>query len=156
MIETNNSGISIRRQCELIGLNRSSLYYKPVGISDYNLLLMGIIDKQYTETPYYGIRRMTKELNNKGHKVNRKRVRRLMRLMGLEAIYPRRNLSKNTGKHRNLPVFAERSEHYTGKPGLVGGYNIYPDGERICLSCGDNRLVEPVCSVLEIIDHAGI
>jgi putative transposase len=74
-----------------------------VGISDYNLLLMGIIDKQYTETPYYGIRRMTKELNNKGYKVNRKRVRRLMRLMGLEAIYPRRNLSKNTGEHRIYP-----------------------------------------------------
>ena len=69
-----------------MGLNRSSLYYEPAGMTDYNLLLMDLIDKQYTETPYYGIRRMTEELNNKGYRVNRKRVWRLMRLMGLEFI----------------------------------------------------------------------
>ena len=98
-----NHGISIRRQCEILGLNRSSLYYEPAGMTDYNLLLMDLIDKQYTETPYYGIRRMTEEINNKGYKVNRKRVRRLMRLMGLEAIYPRRNLSKAAKAHKVYP-----------------------------------------------------
>ena len=86
-----------------MGLNRSSLYYEPAGMTDYNLLLMSLIDKQYMETPYYGIRRMTEELNNKGYKVNRKRVRRLMRLMGLEAIYPRRNLSKAAKAHKVYP-----------------------------------------------------
>jgi len=103
MIEVDNHGISIRRQCEILGLNRSSLYYEPAGMTDYNLLLMDLIDKQYTETPYYGIRRMTEEINNKGYKVNRKRVRRLMRLMGLEAIYPRRNLSKAAKAHKVYP-----------------------------------------------------
>lgn len=86
--------IPISRQCELFGLARSSFYYEPAVVDEYNLLLMRLIDEQYTQTPFYGIRRMTACIRAIGHKVSRKRIRRLMRLMGLEAIYPKPNLSR--------------------------------------------------------------
>ena len=86
--------IPISRQCELLDLARSSYYYEPAVVDEYNLLLMRLIDEQYTQTPFYGIRRMTACLRAIGHKVNRKRIGRLMRLMGLEAIYPKPNLSR--------------------------------------------------------------
>jgi putative transposase len=78
----------------LLGLARASFYYEPALESEENLRLMGLIDRQYTDHPYFGSRRMTQWLNkDQGEEANRKRVRRLMRLMGLEAIYPRPNLS---------------------------------------------------------------
>lgn len=89
-----NNMLSIRRQSELLEVNRSSLYYKPLGESAYNLELMNIIDKLNLENPTYGVLRMKEELIELGHHVNEKRVRRLFRKMGVEAIYPKRNLSK--------------------------------------------------------------
>jgi putative transposase len=94
MIERSHRQISIRRQCTLVGLNRSSLYYPPTQATEENLLLMQLIDQQYTRTPFYGSRRMTHWLGREGHEVNRKRVQRLMRKMGLEAVYPRPRLSQ--------------------------------------------------------------
>ena len=92
-IELHHSKISIRRQCELLGLNPSTLYYHPCGESAFNEMLMRLIDEQYLATPFYGTRRMVEFLGREGHDVNRKRVRRLMRLMGLEAVYPKPRLS---------------------------------------------------------------
>ena len=101
----------MRKQCELLGINRSSLYYRAVGINDYKLLLMNELDKQYTKTPFYGVLKMTHHLRMLGHPVNQKRVRRLLRLMGLEAVYPKPNLSKANPEHklypyllRNMPI----------------------------------------------------
>jgi putative transposase len=85
--------LSVRRQCELLGLSRSSLYYEPGGEAAEDLRLMRLIDEQYTARPFYGSRRMTVWLTEQGEEVNRKRVRRLMRVMGLEAIYPKPRLS---------------------------------------------------------------
>jgi len=104
-IEPNHKKIPICRQCELLGLNRSSLYYKPSGETEYNEQLMRLIDEQYVKTPFYGIDKMTAWLGREGHKVNHKRVRRLMRQMGLEAVYPRkkRNLSIPDRQHRIYP-----------------------------------------------------
>lgn len=99
----NNTAIPVFRQCELLGLNRSTFYYRPKGISEYNLLLTRLLDKQYTRTPFYGIRKMTRWLNKNGYHVNHKRVKRLMRLMGLEAIYPKRWLSKRDSRHKVYP-----------------------------------------------------
>jgi putative transposase len=93
MIEKDHSALSVRRQCELLGLSRSGLYYEPVGESEENLRLMRLIDREYTRRPYYGVPRMTAWLRREGEEVNPKRVRRLMRLMGLEAIYPKKRLS---------------------------------------------------------------
>jgi putative transposase len=92
-IESGHKKIPIYRQCELLGLNRSSVYYKPSGETAYNEQLMKLIDEQYIETPFYGIDKMTAWLRRRGHCVNPKRVRRLMRQMGLEAVYPRRRRS---------------------------------------------------------------
>ena len=88
MIESNNFQLSIRRQCELLGLNRSSFYYEPAKETIENLQLMRRIDEQYLKTPFFGSRKMAIVLANEGEEVNRKRVKRLMGLMGLEAIHP--------------------------------------------------------------------
>jgi putative transposase len=87
----------------LLGLSRSGLYYEPVGESTENLRLMRRIDEQYTACPFYGSRRMTEWLIQQGEEVNRKRVRRLMRVMGLEAIYPKPRLSTPGKGHKVYP-----------------------------------------------------
>jgi len=89
-VEPDNRQIPIYRQCELLFLNRSSLYYAPCRDTQYNEQLMKLLDAQYIETPFYGIDKMTEWLGRQGHYVNHKRVRRMMRQMGLEAVYPRR------------------------------------------------------------------
>jgi putative transposase len=91
------------RQCELLGISRSSLYYQPVGPSEEELTLLRLIDKQYLKTPFYGSRRMAVHLSKQGYPVNRKRVRRLMRQMGLQAVYPKPNLSKAHPAHKVYP-----------------------------------------------------
>ena len=93
----------MRRQCELLGLARSSLYYEPAGETAENLRLMRLIDGEYTAHPFFGSRRMTAWLLRHGEEVNRKRVQRLMRLMGLEAIYPKPRLSAAGRGHRVFP-----------------------------------------------------
>ena len=88
---------------ELLGLARSNWYYQKQGENEYNLQLMKLIDEQYTQTPFYGVRRMTAWLKRQGHQVNRKRVGRLMKQMGLETIYPRPKLSKSEEHHQRYP-----------------------------------------------------
>jgi putative transposase len=83
----------VARQCELVGLARSSLYYEERPESEYNLALMRMLDEQYVKAPFYGVARMTEWLRREGHAVNAKRVRRLLRDMGLEAVYPKPRLS---------------------------------------------------------------
>ncbi len=87
----------------MLGLNRSSLYYEPAGETSEDLRLMRRIDEQYTACPFYGTRRMTAWLVEQGEEVNRKRVQRLMRVMGLEAIYPKPRLSTAGKGHRTYP-----------------------------------------------------
>jgi putative transposase len=93
----------VRRQCELLGLNRSTLYYRLAGETEENLRLMRRIDAEYTRHPFYGSRKMAAWLNGHGEVVNRKRVQRLMRVMGLEAIYPKPRLSAPGRGHRIYP-----------------------------------------------------
>jgi putative transposase len=95
--------LSICRQCELLDLSRSSFYYEPATESPENLMLMRLMDEEYTRHPCYGSRRMTVWLHREGHEVNRKRVQRLMRLMGLEAVYPKPNLSAANSQHKVYP-----------------------------------------------------
>ena len=102
LIEAGHPELSVRRQCTLLGLNRASLYYEPAGETPENLRLMRLIDEQYTARPFYGSRRITRWLVRQGHEVNRKRVQRLLRVMGLEAIYPKPNLSAGRG-HKVYP-----------------------------------------------------
>jgi putative transposase len=95
--------LSIRRQCELLGLGRASLYYEPAGEGAEDLAMMRRIDREYTERPFYGSRRMTAVLRSEGYAVNRKRVRRLMGVMGLEAIYARPRTTVAGRGHRVYP-----------------------------------------------------
>lgn len=102
-MEWNDSRLSVRRQCELLGLHRSTAYYTPAEETEENLCLMRRIDGQYLKTPWYGSRRMMEWLASEGTVVNRKRVQRLMRLMNLEAIYPRPKTTEMASEHRKYP-----------------------------------------------------
>jgi putative transposase len=93
LVEADHPHLSMRRQCQLLGLCRSGLYYQPGAETAENLRLMALLDREYTAHPFLGSRRLTKWLIEQGEPVNRKRVQRLMRLMGLEAIYPKPKLS---------------------------------------------------------------
>ena len=96
--------LSVNRQCELLGLSRSSYYYETARETAENLALMAQIDREYTEHPFLGSRRMmTTWLRDQGRPINRKRVQRLMRLMGLEAVYPKPRLSVGGTGHKVYP-----------------------------------------------------
>lgn len=103
MIEADHPEISVRRQCELLELNRSSYYYAPAQESVENLELMRLIDEQFMKTPFYGRLRMTAHLQRQGYSVNHKRVQRLMRLSGIEAIYPKPRASIAMAGHQKYP-----------------------------------------------------
>jgi len=95
--------LSVRRQCKLLSLVRSGLYYSPKGESAENLKFMKIIDKQFLDTPWYGSRQMAHHMQRQGHKCGRHRVRRLMRLMRLVPIYQAPNTSKKHPQHKVYP-----------------------------------------------------
>lgn len=102
LIDKTTRELSISRQTALLGISRSSVYYTPV-VDEDDLLLMRLIDEHYTQTPFYGSRKMTAILNKRGYPVNRKHVQRLMRHMGLEAIYPKPHLSRPGAEHPIYP-----------------------------------------------------
>ena len=103
-MEPDNDQITIQRQCELVGLGRSMWYYQPQPESPEDVRLMRLMDEQYLKTPFYGVLRMTEWLKKTlKERVNPKRVRRLLRKMGLMAIYPKRNLSKPAPGHEIYP-----------------------------------------------------
>ena len=103
LIEPAHTQLSIARQCELLGLARSSYYYEPLEEREENLLLMRLLDEQYTRTPFYGTRKMTAWLQLQGYRVNRKRVTRLLRTMGLEALTPQPSTSRLAVEHPKYP-----------------------------------------------------
>jgi putative transposase len=102
-IERNHPKVSVRRQCQMLSLARSNLYYAPKGESAENLRFMELIDKQFLETPWYGSRQMARHMQRHGHKCGRHRVRRLMRLMRLVPIYQTPNTSKKHPQHKIYP-----------------------------------------------------
>lgn len=103
MVESANPELSIGKQCKLLSIPRSSFYDQPTGETALNLMLMRQIDEQFLETPFFGVRQMTWHLRNEGHLVNEKRIRRLMRLMGLMPIYQKPNASKVAKGHKTYP-----------------------------------------------------
>ena len=103
MIEVDNPKLSILRQCDLLDLPRSSYYRTPKTESEKNLRFMRIIDEEYTRHPFLGSRGMRRYLRRQGYKVNRKRVRRLMHLMGLESIAPKKRTTKPAPGHKIYP-----------------------------------------------------
>ena len=102
-IEPDNEVLSIKKQCLLLGMNRSGYYYEPKGENESNLNMMLELDKQCIDTPFYGVKKMQEHLRSLNYKVNIKPVRRLMRLMGLETIYCKPRLSIPDKEHRKYP-----------------------------------------------------
>ncbi len=103
MVKKDHPRLSIAKQCRLLSISRSSFYYEPKGETTQNLVLMHLIDEQFLETPFYGVRQMTWHLRAQGHLVNEKRIRRLMRLMGLMPIYQHPNTSRPCPQHKTYP-----------------------------------------------------
>jgi putative transposase len=109
-VDRSQPSLSVVRQCRLLGISRSGLYYRPAAMSQEDLALMKMIDRQYLATPFYGARRLAAWLKNQGHRVNRKRVRRLMQVMGLKAIYRRPRTSAPAPGHRIYPYLLSGME----------------------------------------------
>ena len=103
MVEPSNDNLSITDQCRLLSISRSGWYYDPKGESPLNLKLMRLIDEQFLSTPYYGSRQMARHLRRQGYCVGRNRIRRLMRLMGIEAIYQKPRTSDPHPDHKIYP-----------------------------------------------------
>ena len=103
LVERENPALPVSQQCRLLAVSRSSVYRRPAEVSEEDRVIMALIDRQYLARPYYGSRRMAAWLATQGHLVNRKRVQRLMRLIGLVAIYQRPNTSKAAMAHKVYP-----------------------------------------------------
>jgi len=103
LVEREHPALPISQQCRLLAISRSAVYRRPAEVGEADLAIMALIDRQYLARPYYGSRRMAAWLATQGYVVNRKRVRRLMRLMGLVAIYQRPNTSKAAVAHKVHP-----------------------------------------------------
>lgn len=119
MLDRNEKDITVKKQAELLEVNRTSVYYRPVQKGDPDIEIMHIIDEIYTRWPHYGYRRITKELQNRNIPINRKRVLRLMRCMGIYGIAPGPNLSKRNHQHHIYPyllrgVKPKHSDHIWG------------------------------------------
>ena len=130
-LEPSHPQLSVTRQCALLELSRASFYYEARGESPENLHLMRLLDEQYLETPFYGVCRMTAWLQKQGYQVNPKRVRRLLRLIGLEAIYQRPRLSIAAPGHRIYPV--AWGSDYAGPSSLVDRHHLYPFKAGLCV-----------------------
>jgi putative transposase len=103
MIEPGNARLTVSRQCELLGMSRSGYYYRPQPVSEEDLVLMRLIDEEYTRHPFFGTRRLADWLGTQGHAVGRDRVRSLMQQLGVAAIYPKKRLSLGNTGHEKYP-----------------------------------------------------
>lgn len=167
MIEPDHPDLSIGQQCKLLSIARSSHYYEPKGETEQNLGLMRRIDEQFLETPFSGVRQMTWHLRNDGHQVNEKRIRRLMRLMGLTPIYQKPNTSRPAKGHKTYPYLLRGLRVDRPNQVLLSAMQASPAGQgvlghhlsayapRVPLSGGDHGLAYPQGSVLADLEHAG-
>ncbi|MGH2414994.1 MAG: IS3 family transposase [Microcystaceae cyanobacterium] len=103
MVDPKHQQLSVQRQCELLGVSRSSYYYEPQEISCEELTLLRLMDEQYLKTPFYGSRKYTVFLCSLGYEVNRKRVIRLMNKLGLQSIYPKKRTTVANPNHQTYP-----------------------------------------------------
>src|SRR5215468_2331235 len=151
LVEREAPALPVSRQCRLLAVSRASVYRRPAETSEEDCTIMALIDRQDLARPYYGSRRMVAWLATQSHVVNRKRVRRLMRLAGLVAIYPRPNTSTPAVAHKIYPGWAlDRA----GQSGLVLGRHLHPDGQGLSLPGGDHGLGEPCRAGVAAVEHA--
>ena len=155
-IEGRNKKLSISRQCELLQLPRSS-YYRPRDChieDEENLELMRLIDEEFLRHPFYGSRKMKVYLSRRGFPVNRKRVQRLMRLMGLESIAPKPNTSRQRKEHKVYPYLLKKMSITEPDQVVMLRHNLHSAGSRLCLPDCSNGLGMPLCADLgSLSDH---
>ena len=156
MIEPERREPSISRQCQLLDLSRSSFYYEPRPIDPEDLELMRLIDEQYLKTPVYGSRSMARHFRRQGRRVNRKRIQRLMRLMGIEAIYPKPHTSRPHPEHKIYPYLLRDLTHRSCQPGVGGRHHLRSHGPRVYVPGGGHGLAQPQGSLLASFQYPGI
>jgi putative transposase len=168
MIERSNPKLSVGAQCRLLSISRSSFHYAPQGETAMNLDLMLLIDKQFLDTPFYGVRQMTWHLQNEGHAVNQKRIRRLMRLMRLMPIYQKPDTSRPAKGHKTYPYLLgglrvdRPNQVWCADITLASGKQStglfsdppHPDAPRLSLSGGCHGLVHSQGFGWAGIEHA--
>ena len=155
MVGRQRSSLSVVHQCRLLGISRSSVYYRPVGASQEDLELMREIDRQYMLTPFYGSRRIVAWLKTQGYQVNRKRVQRLMRTMGLEAIYRRPRTSQPVPGHKVYRYLLRGVEINRVNQAWTADITYIPMAQWLPLCGGYHGLVQQVCTILARVQHSG-
>ena len=154
MVDPTHARLSIVRQCRLVSVARSSFYYEGTGESPLNLRLLRGIDAQFLETPFYGSRQMTRWLRRQGDTVSRKRVRRLMRLLGVHTIFPTAQDVAGGPGAQGLSLPVTRSADHATEPRVVHGCYLYPIAARLSVPRRGDGLGEPQGPVLALVQHA--
>ena len=155
MVDRGRAGLSVRKQCALLGVARSGIYRQPAPPEPDELALMRWLDEQYLATPFYGSRRMTAELRKAGRQVNRKRVRRLMRLMGLEALGPKPKTSRRSAQHRVYPYLLRGLTIDRPNQVWAARHHLHPDGLGLSLPGRGDGLVQSLRPGVASIEHNG-
>ena len=132
--------LPVIRQVEMLGLSRSSAYYKSVPVPELDLVLMRRIDELHLERPFMGARMLRLFLQRDGYVVGRRHVGTLMRQMGIEALYRKRNTSKKHPDHQVFPYLLRNVLIDRPNQGVGGGHHVHPDAPRVHLSLRDSRL----------------
>ena len=144
--------LSVSRQCRLLSVGRSSLYYTTRGESEETLALMRRIDALFLKHPFYGARQMVRHLRREGVRIGRRRAGRLMRLLGLQAIYRAPRLSAPHPAHRVYPYLLKGVNDRAGEPGLVRRHHLHPSALRVPVPRSDHGLGEPACADLAAVE----
>ena len=156
MVDREHPSLSIVRQCTLLGVSRSSIYYRPRAASEEGLSLMGEIDRQYLETPFYGSRRMKAWLERRGILVSRKRVQRLMRAMGAAGHLPAAQHQPKVAGASSLSLPVEECPNHPAQPGVGRGHHLPAHGPWVPLPGGSHGLAQPVRGGLAAVQHPPI
>ena len=154
MVDPNHPRLSIVRQCRLVSIARSSFYYEGTGENPLTLRLMRLIDEQFLETPFFGSRQMTRWLRRQGDTVSRKRVRRLMRRLGVHAIFQRPRTSQPHPVHRIYPYLLRDLPIHTTEPRVVHGCHLHSTAAGLSVPGRRDGLGEPHGAVLAAVQHA--
>ena len=155
MIERNHPVLSVGAQCRLLSISRSSFYYEPQGETEMNLALMVLIDKQFLETPFYGVQQMTWHLRNEGHAVNVQARPAADAAHASDADLPEARHQQAREGAQDLSLSAGRAAGGAAQPGLVRRHHLPADAPGLSLSGGDHGLVHPQGAGVAHLEHAG-
>ena len=148
-----NAGLSVSRQCMLLGIARSSFYYQPRPASAEELDLLNRLDRIFTEHPVYGSRRLQVALLREGISVGRRRIRRLMRKLGLCGGQAEAEHQQAASRAQDLPLPAARQDDRSAEPGVGSGHHVHSDASGVSVSGRDHRLGDPAGSVVASVEH---